>query len=143
MGRWQLLQENPLVVCDTGHNAHGFKIIHQQLDRTFKKCREIDATSKLYMIFGVVADKDLSSIINYLPKENTCYLYVNAKGDRALKAELLQQKMAENGFDGIVYSGGEIDKTLGHVLEISSDKDMIFIGGSTFVVAEALKFYKF
>jgi dihydrofolate synthase/folylpolyglutamate synthase len=143
MGRWQQLQQYPLVVCDTGHNAHGFKIIHEQLDRTFKKCREIDATSKLYMIFGVVADKDLSSIINYLPKENTCYLYVNAKGDRALKAELLQQKMAENGFDGIVYSGGEIDKTLGHVLEISSDKDMIFIGGSTFVVAEALKFYKF
>lgn len=143
MGRWQILQQSPLVICDTGHNAHGIKIVGAQIKKTYLQCKEKQTNSKLYVIYGVVADKDLASITDYLPKEQAHYFYVNAPGPRSLDAKLLQQKMEEKGFVGSVCEQGDIFKTMKQVLELSTPDDFIFVGGSTFVVAEVLKFYNF
>mgnify|MGYP003300257976 CR=1 FL=1 len=143
MGRWQKLQSKPLVICDTAHNSHGFRLLGPQIQRTYQMCKDINANSKLHVIFGVVADKDLNAITDYLPKEQAQYFYVNAQGERALKAGILKEKMQEYGFRGDVCCNGDIAQTIKYVLESASLEDFIFIGGSTFVVAEALKFYKF
>lgn len=143
MGRWQILQQNPLVVCDTGHNAHGIKIVGEQIRKTYLQCKEKHPNSKLYVIFGVVADKDLTSIIDYLPKHEAEYFYVNAQGPRSLNAQLLEDKMDKAGFEGSVFAQGDICKTMEHILKESAQNDFVFIGGSTFVVAEVLKFYNF
>ena len=148
-GRWERLCPLPYIVCDTGHNSHGFKILGNQI----KTCFRNGGFERLTMIFGVVADKDLDSISNYLPKSvsnaqgdecQVCYLFVNAKGTRALPAHKLQEKMMALGFSGKVIYGGNIEGTLDEYLksaEGSSLETMIFIGGSTFVVAEALAYF--
>ena len=143
-GRWETLCEAPLVVCDTGHNSHGFKVLGEQIARTAALQQEKCPGSSFRMVFGVVADKDLDSIVEYLPR-NAYYHYVNARGTRALPAAALAEKMNGFGFEGEVAVGsiGEcleglvpLDGSLG----TASKDDFIFIGGSTFVVAEALEY---
>lgn len=147
-GRWERLCKNPLVICDTGHNAHGFKLLGSQICRTLESQREINPSAQLKMIFGVVADKDLRSILNFLPKD-AYYYYVNAKGTRALPAKELAGQMNSFGFIGEPveaderYGGSSVQKAVDKVLGISLPDDFIFIGGSTFVVAEAMEFEKF
>lgn len=148
-GRWERLSAEPYIVCDTGHNSHGFKLLGKQIKESFTR----GGYDRLTMIFGVVADKDLDSISEYLPKKvsssrgeesDACYCFVNAKGTRALPAHKLQEKMVALGFSGKVISGGNIEGTLEEYLksaEGSGKGTMIFIGGSTFVVAEALQYF--
>ena len=100
------------------------------------------------MIFGVVADKDLDSIAGYLP--NLCvngwgeevkahYLFVNAKGTRALPANKLKEKMEAMGFEGEILGNGGVEETISQYANyMKSEDDMVFVGGSTFVVAEAI-----
>jgi len=144
-GRWETLNVAPLVICDTGHNSHGFKVLGKQISSTAAQLMEKCPEGKFRMVFGVVADKDLNSIVEYLPKD-AYYYYVNARGTRALPAAQLGAKMNGFGFKGEVV-GGSIVQCLAKLVPadgkqgVASKDDFIFIGGSTFVVAEAIEYF--
>ncbi len=127
MGRWQRLGELPLVVCDTGHNAHGIKYVVEQLAATPHK--------RLFCVIGFARDKDLAHILPLLPKE-AHYLFTAAKTDRALAAEELLAKAAIYGLQGEAVA--DVQGALARARELASEEDMIFVGGSTYVVAEVL-----
>lgn len=144
-GRWETLCDAPLVICDTGHNSHGFKVLGPQIARTASVQQEKYPESRFRMVFGVVADKDLESIVEYLPR-NAYYHYVNARGTRALPAQELAAKMKGFGFEGEVAAGSIGECLAGLVPDNGAGgsalkEDFIFIGGSTFVVAEALEYF--
>jgi dihydrofolate synthase/folylpolyglutamate synthase len=124
-GRWQILKKNPVIICDTGHNAHGLKYTMQQL-------QEQDYEN-LFFVLGVVADKDLDSIIPLLPA-NAYYFFTQASISRAMNAATLAEKCTTAGLNG------EIVATVGEAVQKAiakaSANDLIFIGGSTYVVGE-------
>ncbi len=133
-GRWEILQQEPLVICDIGHNAHGMKTLCPQLRRSAAGHR------KFYFIFGVMRDKDLAAEYGYLPEEAE-YLYVNARGSRALPAGELAAKMTEAGFTGKAVEQGtfsSVEEAVHMAIAEADNDDFIFIGGSSYVVAEAL-----
>ena len=134
-GRWETLSTEPLIICDTGHNSHGFKVLGPQIEATAAQRKSLYPGSKFYMVFGVVADKDLESVVEYLPKD-AYYHYVNAKGTRALPAQQLAQKMGSYGFTGEAVDTDIVTFFKGFA---PAKEDFVFIGGSTFVVAEVLE----
>ncbi len=144
-GRWETLCGEPLVICDTGHNSHGFKVLGPQISRAAAMRREQFPQSRFHMVFGVVADKDLDSIVEYLPRD-AYYWFVNARGTRALPAGKLAEKMRGCGFEGEAVEKG-IGEFLKDFLPYSmggaeaGPADFVFIGGSTFVVAEAIEYF--
>lgn len=128
LGRWQVLNESPLVVADTAHNAHGLQQTMQQVAQ-----QDFD---KLYIVLGVVDDKDLNTIVDYLPK-TAYYLFVRPNVARGLDAFVLSEKMRNYGFVGEVCSCVSVGYE--EAMKLATKNDMIYIGGSTFVVAEILK----
>lgn len=128
LGRWQILNNIPLVVADTAHNAHG-------LQQTMQQVAEQDF-EKLYIVLGVVDDKDLNTIKEFLPTK-AYYIYVCPNVVRGLPAEILANKMTEFGFEGEL--GTCVSDGYERALGLATNKDMIYIGGSTFVVADILK----
>ena len=133
-GRWECLSDNPLIICDIGHNAHGMKVLMPQVERTFRERKE----GRLIMFFGVMKDKDLASEVKYLPKD-AYYLYVNASTPRALPAADLKKKMQAFGFNGeTAPESGSIKAGLQWIKDNATPQDFVFIGGSSYVVAEVL-----
>ena len=126
-GRWQRLSDSPLTVCDTGHNGHGIAYVAEQLRAAEYK--------ELYCVIGVVQDKDLKQILPLLPRD-AHYIFTQASIARALPAGELAAAAAEYGLGGEVVEGVQAAVARAH--ELAHPDDMIFIGGSTFVVAEAL-----
>jgi dihydrofolate synthase/folylpolyglutamate synthase len=127
MGRWQTLQANPKVVCDTGHNKEGLTyVMSQLLNETF------DA---LHMVFGVVNDKDLSSIVELLPKKAT-YYFCKPDIPRGLDSQKLKKILNSCGLKGEAYSS--VNEAYNTALDRAGTNDFVFIGGSTFVVAEII-----
>jgi len=129
MGRWQILQHNPKIVLDTGHNIGGIQYIVQQLSA--------ERFEKLHIVFGMVNDKDVSSVLSLLP-ENAVYYFTQAAIPRALNAESLQKQALEFGLKGENYS--TVAAAFSAAKQAASKKDFIFVGGSTFIVADALSF---
>jgi len=129
-GRWQVLSENPLIVADTGHNEAGIRQIMNQIGHT--------PFNKLYLIFGVVNDKELDKIWPLLPRQ-AYYIFTQARIERALDACQLGRQAAERGFTGEIIS--DISSAVSKAKELAGENDMIFIGGSTFTVAEALPLF--
>ena len=127
MGRWQKLADAPLTICDTGHNAHGIAWVAQQLKQTPHR--------NLYCVIGFVRDKDLAHILPLLPHE-AHYLFTQAQSERALPAAELTAKAAIYGLHGDAV--GQVPEALARARELAGPEDLIFIGGSTYVVAEAL-----
>lgn len=127
LGRWQVLGENPKVVTDTAHNSHGLTIVMNQLKH--------EKYQNLHIVFGVVNDKDLDSILPLLPKEAK-YFFARPNNLRGLDAEILATKASEFGLIGEVFSS--IPNAYAKAKEIAGAEDLIYIGGSTFVVAEIL-----
>lgn len=127
MGRWQKLADAPLTICDTGHNAHGIAWVAQQLKETPHR--------NLYCVIGFVRDKDLAHIPPLLPHE-AHYLFTQAQSERALPAAELTAKAAIYGLHGDAV--GQVPEALARARELAGPEDLIFIGGSTYVVAEAL-----
>ena len=127
LGRWQVIGTNPLTVCDTGHNEDGIKSIVQQLENT--------AYKQLHFIFGTVGDKDPGNVLALLPKEAN-YYFVKADIARAMNADELAKRANEFGLVGEVYPS--VNEAYKKARLVADKMDMIFVGGSTFVVAEVL-----
>jgi len=127
MGRWQVLHENPKVVCDTGHNKEGLRIVMEQLAK--------EDFQNLHIVIGVVSDKDLDSVLPLFPK-SAIYYFCKPNIPRGLDASLLLTKARGYGLVGEEYIS--VSKAYGAALNTASAKDLIFVGGSTFVVAEVL-----
>jgi len=127
LGRWQIISTNPTTICDTGHNEDGLKAVCNEL----KKIKY----EKLHFIFGTVKDKKLTSILPLLPKKAS-YYFCNANIDRAMNAELLQQKSLQYNIIGKSYLS--VLDAIKSAQNRANKNDLIFIGGSTFVVAEAI-----
>ncbi|MBO9700662.1 MAG: bifunctional folylpolyglutamate synthase/dihydrofolate synthase [Sporocytophaga sp.] len=124
-GRWQVLGIDPMVVCDTGHNEAGIKEVLNQL-----KCYSY---KRLFIVFGMVKDKDVSKILTLLPKD-AIYYFCMPKIPRALEAEILFQEAVKFGLKGTVEK--DVNVALQKAQAAASQDDFIFIGGSTFVVSE-------
>ncbi|MDR2465773.1 MAG: bifunctional folylpolyglutamate synthase/dihydrofolate synthase [Prevotellaceae bacterium] len=125
-GRWQIVGKNPTVICDTGHNAHGLALAMRQLVAV--PCRQ------LFIVIGVVGDKDLSSIIPLLPT-HALYFFTQASAPRSMNVEELASKCAAAGLTG--ETTPNVPDAVSKALAAASPDDVIFIGGSTFVVADA------
>ncbi len=126
-GRWQILGYNPLQVCDTGHNAEGMKELVEQISQT--------PHDRLHFVLGLVKDKNHKNLIRLLPA-NADYYFTKADIPRAMDENELAELAAEFGLKGTVYS--TVSKAFEAARENAGVNDMIFIGGSTFVVAEIL-----
>jgi len=127
LGRWQVLCEKPKVVCDTGHNREGLTYVMEQLlNETFES---------LHIVFGVVNDKDLSSIVDLLPKK-AIYYFCKPNIPRGLGAEALKQIFSSYNLKGEAYNS--VKEAYNAALNNANKDDFIYIGGSTFVVAEII-----
>ncbi len=127
LGRWQVLQQNPTIICDTGHNDAGIKFITDQL-------KEV-VTDKLHIVFGVVNDKSIDKVLALLPKDAQ-YYFCKANIPRALEAQQLAKLASTQGLVGEVYDS--VLYALDAAKMAAKQCDTIFVGGSTFVVAEVL-----
>lgn len=129
MGRWQTLRTSPTVVCDTGHNVGGFEYIVRSLPNPSQ------GGAFLRIILGMVNDKDVSGVLALLPKEAT-YYFTQASVARALPAADMQRLAAEHGLHGNAFP--TVAEAYHAALHDASPDDFIFVGGSTFVVADLL-----
>ncbi|MDO7170811.1 bifunctional folylpolyglutamate synthase/dihydrofolate synthase [Mariniflexile sp. AS56] len=127
MGRWQTLQTNPKVVCDTGHNRDGLNYVMKQLSN--------ETFDALHIVFGVVNDKDISSIIDLLPQKAT-YYFCKPEIPRGLDANELKNIFSAHNLKGEAYNS--VNEAYKSALGAAFSTDFIFIGGSTFVVAEII-----
>jgi dihydrofolate synthase / folylpolyglutamate synthase len=127
MGRWQQIHDKPRVISDTAHNSHGFKVVLDQIDS--------EKFDNLFFILGFVNDKDLDEILPLFPKKAT-YFFSKPNVHRGLNAAVLQQKANEYGLIGQVYDS--ISNAYDEALKQAKADDFIYIGGSTFVVAEII-----
>lgn len=125
LGRWQVLNESPLTICDTGHNEEGVKELVTQLKNT--------PHNKLHIVFGAVNDKSIDRVLSLLPKEAN-YYFCQAKIPRAMAVESLMEAANKVGLKGVECSS--VKNAFLNAKIKAKDDDLIFIGGSTFVVAE-------
>ncbi|WP_412561580.1 bifunctional folylpolyglutamate synthase/dihydrofolate synthase [Winogradskyella sp. MIT101101] len=126
-GRWQVIQYNPKVICDTAHNKEGLTFVLQQL--------QLETYNQFHIVFGAVNDKDLNTIIPLFPK-NATYYFCKPDVPRGLDAVLLQKNFLEYNIQGEVYKS--VEEALSKAKSNASNSDLIFVGGSTFVVAEII-----
>lgn len=125
MGRWQILNRNPLTIADTGHNTSGVKEVVMQLsDMKFKR---------LHFVLGVVNDKEIDEILNLLPRYAE-YYFCKADIPRGLDAEILASKAAHYGLKGNVYKS--VRQAFNAAFNNADSNDVVFVGGSNFTVAE-------
>ncbi len=127
MGRWQIIGHNPMVVCDTGHNPAGIKLVVEQIKNTPWK--------QLHIVMGMVNDKDQDEVLSLLPP-NATYYFTRARIPRATLPEELLAKASRFGLHGKCYQ--TVPEALAEARANSGIQDLIFVGGSTFVVAEIL-----
>ena len=127
LGRWQILNDKPKVICDVGHNEDGIKQIVKQIKKI--------PYQNLHFVFGMVKDKNLSNILKLLPKKAK-YYFCEAQIPRALEVSLLETEAITFGLNGNSFSS--VAKALAQAKKNANEDDLIFIGGSAFIVAEAL-----
>jgi dihydrofolate synthase/folylpolyglutamate synthase len=124
-GRWEVIRENPTVALDVAHNEDGIKqLIHQINNSEFEK---------LHIVFGMVKDKDIETVLMQLP-ENASYYFTKAQNPRALPENELWEKAKQHHLDGSAYE--HVNEALKAALDQASEKDLIVVCGSVFVVAE-------
>ena len=132
MGRWQIVGRKPLVVCDTGHNLEGLSYVLTQLKRAGRE--------NLHIVIGFVNDKDLGSVLPLFPSDAD-YFFTRASVPRALDEQVLRAAALRWNLKGSAYP--DVESAVSSALDAASENDVVFIGGSTFVVADALKNCKF
>ena len=126
-GRWQTIGTNPLVICDTGHNIAGINEVLENIQAT--------PHEQLHIVIGMLKDKDVSSVLQLLPK-TASYYFCQPLLERALAAQELATQAEKYGLKGLVY--GTVHAALDAAKSDAAINDLIFVGGSTFVVAEVL-----
>lgn len=131
LGRWTILGKNPVIIADTGHNQAGLTYNFHQLSELQRK----RTGSKLRIVIGFVADKAIDKILTLLPKE-AIYYVTNAQIPRAMSAEELYIKFQENEFNARSFEN--VEEAFKAAKKEASENDIIFIGGSTFIVADLL-----
>ena len=154
-GRWEILRRQPLTICDTGHNSHGLKYVAEQLKRLKEEKyqlsnnrsndREIRTVNcQLRIVFGMVDDKDVDVVMRLLPRD-AVYYFTQAKTHRAIPAarmlELWQKELAKEELSIINYQFSTVEEALLAAQKEATDEDIIFIGGSNYVVGEALTYF--
>ena len=125
LGRWQQLGENPKVICDTAHNKNGLEIVLKQIQK--------ETFTNLHIVLGVVNDKELDEVLPLFPK-NATYYFCKPNIPRGLDADILQQKALSFSLKGNTYNS--VSEAYNAAKNNSTKEDFIYIGGSTFVVAE-------
>lgn len=129
-GRWQIIKTHPQIICDTGHNEAGIRYIVNQL--------KSEKYSVLRIVFGMVNDKDISNVIKLLPKD-AVYYFTKASIPRALNENELQKIGEKENLKGKSFP--TVSDAVTAAEQDASENDLIFIGGSTFIVADALDLY--
>ena len=127
MGRWQVINKKPLAIADTGHNVAGINEVNKQLAET--------KYEKLHFVLSVVNDKDIDGILELLPKEAE-YYFCKADIPRGLEVEILAGKARNCGLKGEIYDS--VKKAYAAALDNAAEKDLVFVGGSNFTVAEVV-----
>ncbi len=130
MGRWQVMQQNPKVVCDTGHNVGGWQYLSKQLEQ--QQCQQ------MHIIFGMVSDKDVNSVLELLPK-NAIFYFTKADNHRAINEIDLQHLAAQHGLKGESYPS--VHEAYTQCMKNALRDDFIFVGGSSYVVGDFLKIF--
>ncbi len=128
MGRWQIVRDNPKVVCDTGHNVGGWIYLSEQIKR--QKCET------LRIVFGMVDDKDINTVMDMLPK-NAVYYFTRATSHRAISEDEVMRIGKEHGLRGRKFPN--VAKAYKAAMQDASTEDFIFIGGSSYIVADFLE----
>ena len=128
MGRWQTIQQKPHVVCDTGHNVGGWEYLSRQL--AMVKCE------KMHIVFGMVNDKDIDSVLEMLPKQ-AIYYFTKAETKRALNEQSVRLLAVNHGISGNCYPS--VDEAYRAAMEQAGENDFVFVGGSSYVVGDFLK----
>ena len=127
MGRWQTLSTNPLIICDTGHNVGGWKYLAPQISSV--------PCERLHIVFGMVDDKDIRNVLSMLPK-NAVYYFTQANNHRAIPAQQVGELAKEYGLSGNTYP--TVAQAYEEAKSSALEKDFIFIGGSSYIVADLL-----
>ena len=127
MGRWQILNISPLTICDTGHNVGGWEYLARQLEST---------PGTLHIVIGMVGDKDVNKVVSMLPKSGK-YYFTQASVARAMPVEQFTEIARKNGLEGVSFSN--VNEAYNAAMKDASTNDTIFIGGSTFIVADLLE----
>lgn len=126
-GRWQKLNEKPLAIADTGHNPHGLNYVLEQLAKL--------PFRNLHFVLGMVNDKDIHTVLSMLP-QNATYYFCKANIPRGMDAEMLRVEALDFGLNGETYPS--VSEAYASALKQASDQDVVFVGGSTFTVAEVV-----
>lgn len=130
-GRWQILQEHPTIICDTGHNTGGWQYLAHQLAQI--------ATSgnKLHIVFGMASDKDIERVMSTLPHE-ACYYWTKASVKRATSEQTIANIATKYDLHGKTYSN--VAEAYEAAIYNASTNDYIYVGGSSFIVADLLRY---
>ena len=132
MGRWMKISQKPTIIADTGHNIGGWEYISEQLNNISKK-------TSLKMIIGFVSDKDVDSIMHLMP-QNASYFITHASVKRSMPTSILAEKFRNSGIKCEVFE--TVKEAIKQAQKEASENDVIFVGGSTFIVADALQAFK-
>lgn len=127
MGRWQKTQDNPLVICDTGHNVGGWQYLAPQIKS--QSCKQ------LRIVFGMVDDKDVSTVMEMLPKD-AVYYWTQATTKRAISVDKIAELGEKHGLTGNAYH--TVNKAFKAAIGDADKEDFIFVGGSSYIVADFL-----
>jgi len=127
MGRWQILQDAPKIICDTAHNKEGLQLVIPQLIK--------EPFEKFHVVLGMVSDKNLDDVLPLFPK-NARYYFCKPNVPRAMKAGLLKTEATKYGLNGEVFES--VSSAFRIAKMQASKQDLIYVGGSTFVIAEVL-----
>ena len=127
LGRWQQLGESPKIICDTAHNKNGLEIVLNQIKK--------EKFEQLHIVLGVVNDKDLDEVLPLFSK-NAIYYFCKPNIPRGLEASILKEKASQFGLTGKIYHS--VSEAYNSAQESATANDFIYVGGSTFVVAEIL-----
>jgi dihydrofolate synthase/folylpolyglutamate synthase len=141
-GRWEILSQNPLTICDTGHNGHGIRYVAEQLSSLIASSPHRLSPHRLHIILGMVNDKDIDTVLTLLPTE-AVYYFTQPATSRALPAEeLLRRWHALHPIANTQYpisAFSTVREALTAAQEAATADDIIFIGGSNYVVGEVLQ----
>jgi len=127
LGRWQVLSENPVIVCDTAHNKEGLSVVLNQIQQ--------ESYEVLHVVMGFVKEKNIDRLLPLFPEEAR-YYFVKPNIPRGLDVSILREKALKYGLSGKSFNS--VKEALDIAKENASRKDFIFIGGSTFLVAEVV-----